>query len=74
MVWVSGTNLDEFQKGMESDSSLIYEFKRLISKLIELTILKVWKFRFLNALSPGEGDVKHINQDAIIIKFANISR
>lgn len=31
MVWVSGTNLDEFQKGMESDSSLIYEFKRLIS-------------------------------------------
>lgn len=31
MVWVSGTDLDEFQKGMESDSSLIYEFKRLIS-------------------------------------------
>lgn len=31
MVWVSGTNLDEFQEGMESDSSLIYELKRLIS-------------------------------------------
>lgn len=44
--------------------------------MIELEILIVWKFKFVNGLSPGEGDVKHIYQDAImyvIIKIANIS-